>query len=96
MIKSFGDRTTEDLYHGNSSAKVRRLPTEVRTLALYKLDVLNAVVALKELRSLPGNRLEALKGDLIGFHSIRINKQWRIVFKWQGSDAFDVRIADYH
>jgi proteic killer suppression protein len=96
MINSFGDRTTEDLYHGNSSAKVRRLPPEVRILALYKLDVLNAVVALKELRSPPGNRLEALKGDLIGFHSIRINKQWRIVFKWQGSDVFDVRIADYH
>ena len=96
MIKSFGDRITEDLYHGNSSAKVRRLPPEVRTLALYKLDVLNAVVALKELRSPPGNRLEALKGDLVGFHSIRINKQWRIVFRWQGSEAFDVRIADYH
>jgi len=96
MIKSFGDRTTEDLYHGNSSAKVRRLPPEVRVLALYKLDVLNAVVALKELRSPPGNRLEALKGDLIGFHSIRINKQWRIIFKWQGTEALDVRITDYH
>jgi proteic killer suppression protein len=96
MIKSFGDRTTEDLYHGISSAKVRRLPPEVRTLALYKLDVLNAVVALKELRSPPGNRLEALKGELIGFHSIRINKQWRIVFKWQGTEALDVRITDYH
>ena len=96
MIKSFGDRTTEDLYHGISSAKVRRLPPEVRTLALYKLDVLNAVVALRELRSPPGNRLEALKGDLIGFHSIRINKQWRIIFKWQGTEALDVRITDYH
>lgn len=96
MIKSFGDRTTKDLYHGIGSAKVRRLPPEVRTLALYKLDVLNAVVALKELRSPPGNRLEALKGDLIGFHSIRINKQWRIVFKWQGTEALDVRITDYH
>lgn len=96
MIKSFGDRTTEDLYHGNSSAKVRRLPPEVRVLALYKLDVLNAVVALNELRSPPGNRLEALKGDLIGFHSIRINKQWRIIFKWQGTEALDVRITDYH
>ncbi len=82
--------------HGISSAKVRRLPPEVRTLALYKLDVLNAVVALKELRSPPGNRLEALKGDLIDFHSIRINKQWRIVFKWQGTEALDVRITDYH
>ncbi len=96
MIKSFGDRTTEDLYHGISGAKVRRLPPEVRTLALYKLDVLNAVVALRELRSPPGNRLEALKGDLIGFHSIRINKQWRIIFKWQGTEALDVRITDYH
>lgn len=96
MIKSFGDRFTEDLYHGKSSAKVRRLPLEVKTLALYKMDVLNAVVVLKELRSPPGNRLEALKGDLIGLHSIRINKQWRIVFRWQGSDAFDVRVADYH
>jgi proteic killer suppression protein len=96
MIKSFGDRTTEDLYHGNNSAKIRRLPAEVRILALYKLDILNAVVALKELRSPPGNRLEALKGDLIGFHSIRINKQWRIIFKWQGTEALDVRITDYH
>lgn len=96
MIKSFGDRATEDLYNGISSAKVRKLPPEVRTLAIYKLDVLNAVVSLKELRSPPGNRLEALKGDLAGFHSIRINKQWRIVFRWQGSEAFDVRILDYH
>ena len=96
MIKSFGDRITEDLYHGNSSTKVRRLPPEVRALALYKLDILNAVVTLKELRSPPGNKLEALKGDLTGFHSIRINKQWRIVFRWQGTEAFDVQIIDYH
>ena len=96
MIKSFGDRITEDLYNGISSAKVRRLPPEVRELALYKLDTLNAVVALKELRSPPGNRLEALKGDLAGFYSIRINKQWRIIFRWQGSEVFDVQIIDYH
>ena len=94
MIKSFGDRITEDLYNGISSAKVRRLPPEVRELALYKLDTLNAVIALKELRSPPGNRLEALKGDFAGFYSIRINKQWRIVFRWQGSEAFDVQIID--
>ena len=96
MIKSFGDRATDDLYNGISSAKVRKLPPEVRAIALNKLDVLNAVVSLKELRSPPGNRLEALKGDLAGFHSIRINKQWRIVFRWQGSEAFDVQILDYH
>ena len=96
MIKSFADQITEDLYHGNSSAKVRRLPPVIRTLVIYKLDVLNAVTALRELYSPPGNRLEALKGDLTGFHSIRINKQWRIVFRWQGTEAFDVRITDYH
>jgi toxin HigB-1 len=96
MIKSLGDRTTEDLYHRTSSAKMRRLPPELQTLALYKLYVLNAVVALRELRSPPGNSLEALKGDLIGFHSMRINKQWRIIFKWQRAEALDVRIADYH
>jgi proteic killer suppression protein len=96
MIQSLGDRTTEDLYHGTNSAKVRRMPPELQAPALYKLDVLNAVVALRELRSPPGNSLEALKRDLIGFHSIRINKQWRIIFKWQGTEALDVRIADYH
>ncbi|MFT4815268.1 MAG: proteic killer suppression protein [Pseudohongiellaceae bacterium] len=72
------------------------MPPELQAPALYKLDVLNAVVALRELRSPPGNSLEALKRDLIGFHSIRINKQWRIIFKWQGTEALDVRIADYH
>jgi proteic killer suppression protein len=96
MINSFADRITEDLYNGISSARVRRLPPEVRELALYKLDTLNAVVALKELRSPPGNRLEALKSDLAGFYSIRIQKQWRIIFRWQGSEAFDLQIINYH
>lgn len=64
--------------------------------ALYKLDVLNAAQSLHDLRSPPGNRLEALRGDLTGFHSIRINSQWRIIFKWEASEAHDVQIIDYH
>ncbi len=96
MIESFGNRVTEDLYHGASSARVRRLPPGIRASALYKLDVLNAVGSLEELRSPPGNRLEALRGRYAGFHSIRINAQWRLVFRWQGRDAHEVAIVDYH
>jgi len=60
------------------------------------LDLLNAAADLKDLAAPPGNRLEALKGDLKGFHSIRVNDQWRIVFRWVDGDAFDVRFVDYH
>lgn len=63
---------------------------------MRKLDVLNAAHELRDLRSPPGNRLEALRGDLEGLHSIRINDQWRVVFRWHGSDAEEVRIVDYH
>jgi len=96
MIISFADRVTEDLYHGLSNARVRRLAQQIIEPALYKLDVLNAAQTLDDLRSPPGNRLEPLKGELAGQHSIRINSQWRIVFKWVASNAHEVRIADYH
>lgn len=93
---SFGDRATSDLYHGISSAKARPLPSQIVESVLYKLDVLNAAGSLDDLRSPPGNRLEALKGDYAGFHSIRINRQWRVVFIWEGSNAHKVTIVDYH
>jgi len=96
MIASFADSTTSDLYHGISSSRVRRLPSQILVAALYKLDVLNAAQSLDDLRSPPGNRLEVLKGDFAGFHSIRINAQWRIVFRWETSNAYDVRVIDYH
>ena len=64
--------------------------------ALRKLDVLNGAVTLRDLRSPPGNRLEALKGDLQDFYSIRVNNQWRIIFQWSGSDAKNVSLTDYH
>ncbi len=96
MIASFGNRATSDLFHGVSSSRVRRLPNQIKESALYKLDILNAARSLEDLQSPPGNRLEALKGDFAGFHSVRINNQWRIVFKWKASNAHDVQIVDYH
>jgi len=72
------------------------MASDVKEPALYKLDILNAVGSLEELRSPPGNRLEALKGDYVGFYSIRVNSQWRIVFRWQGAGAYEVKIVDYH
>ena len=96
MIKSFGDRATSDLFHGHSSSKVRKLPTQILDPAIHKLDILNAATSLDDLRSPPGNKLEALRGDYKGYHSIRINTQWRIVFRWVDSSAFDVAIVDYH
>ena len=96
MIASFGDRGTEDLYHGVRSKRVRKFAPDVVRVALRKLDMINAARTLADLRSPPGNRLEALRGDLRGFHSIRINDQWRIIFRWESSEARDVRITDYH
>jgi len=96
LIVSFGDRATEDLYHGRSTSGARRFPNDIVNLALVKLDMLNGAAAVLDLKSPPGNRLEALKGDLKGFHSIRVNDQWRIVFSWQNNGAHDVRLMDYH
>jgi proteic killer suppression protein len=94
-IKSFADAATADLYHGRNTARVRRLSQDIVAAALRKLDVLNAAHHLDDLRSPPGNRLESLKGDLAGFYSIRINDQWRIIFRWE-SGAAEVEIVDYH
>mgnify|MGYP003565750419 CR=1 FL=1 len=96
MISSFGDKSTADLYHGRISKRVRRFPPNVQRLALRKLDILNAAYRLEDLREPPGNRLKALKGDLVGFHSIRVNDQWRIIFRWENNNAYDVSLTDYH
>jgi toxin HigB-1 len=93
MIVSFGDRETEELFHGRSN---RKLPPDIVKTALRKLDVINAARSLIDLHSPPGNRLEQLAGALGGLYSIRINGQWRIVFRWTGTDAQEVRIVDYH
>lgn len=96
MIASFGDAGTEALFHGEPGKATRRLPTQIRRAAVRKLDLLNAARELGDLRAPPGNRLEALRGTLRGKHSIRVNDQWRIVFRWDSGDAHDVEIVDYH
>ena len=96
MIASFGDKLTEALYHGTKHKDLRRLPSEIVTRTLRKLDMINAAHDVLDLRSPPGNRLAQLQGDLAGLFSIRVNDQWRIVFRWQAGSAYDVRLTDYH
>ena len=92
MIQSFREKHTEQLFHRRGSRKFRAF----ERVALRKLDMLHAATALQDLAAVPGNHLEALKGDRRGQHSIRINGQWRICFIWRGCDACDVEIMDYH
>ena len=96
MITSFGNQATADLFNGINSRNSRKISSEITQKALNKLDILNAVEKLDELKNPPGNRLEALKGNLKGFYSIRINNQWRIIFQWQNGNVSQVQIIDYH
>ncbi len=93
MIKSFKDKDTEQLY---VTGRSKRFPVAVCKVGTHKLDYLNAAAKLLDLKLPPGNRLELLKGKYEGKYSIRINDQYRIIFKWYGSDAYDVKITDYH
>jgi toxin HigB-1 len=92
MIRSFGDKATEALFRDE---RVRQFAGIAR-VAKRKLEALNAASRLEDLTVPPSNRLEKLKGDLKEFYSIRINDQWRVIFKWIQGDAHDVRIVDYH
>jgi proteic killer suppression protein len=97
MILSFADEGTEDIYNGiNSRTAVKTLPTNLCDVARRKLDLLDAATTLDALRVPPRNRLEALHADRKGFHSIRINSQYRVVFRWVEGGAEDVEIVDYH
>ena len=96
MIVSFGDRPTEDLYHNRPTSRARRFPGNIIGLALVKLDMLDAAYSILDLASPPGNRLEALRGELRDFYSMRVNEQWRLVFRWEKNGAHDVRLMDYH
>jgi toxin HigB-1 len=93
MIRSFGTADTERLFRRDP---VRRWSADLQRAALRKLVVLDAAESLDDLRVPPGNRLEKLSGSHAGQHSIRVNDQWRVCFRWRGSDAFDVEITDYH
>ena len=92
MIKSFRDKETQRIWQGEVS---RKLPQAMQPLARRKLRMLNNAANLQDLRVPPANRLEALQGNRAGEYSIRINRQWRICFRWTG-DAEDVEIVDYH
>ncbi len=93
MIVSFGDRETERIWKGEVSKK---LPREIQGIARRKLRMINNSVDINDLRIPPANRLEKLKGDLKEYCSIRINKQWRIIFKWDRTNAYAISITDYH
>jgi len=96
VIRGFADQGTEDLYHGKSSKHARKVPKSVWKVVQRKLDLLNRAVSLRDLRAPPSNRLEKLRGNLEGFHSIRVNDQYRIVFAFRDGDAYDVQVLDYH
>jgi len=93
VIRSFGDRDAERLFERQ---RIKRLGPEVQRVALRKLRMLDAAVGLEDLRVPPGNRLERLRGDRAGQHSIRVNDRWRICFRWRNSDAYDIQIVDHH
>jgi proteic killer suppression protein len=93
MIKTFASKETEKLFQREAS---RVLPTDIQRKARQKLEILDAVERLDDLRVPPGNRLEKLSGNREGQHSIRINQQWRICFQWKDGDCYEVEIVDYH
>ena len=97
MIASFADQGTKDIYDGaDTKASRKTLPKELWNVAKRKLDSLNAAQMLHDLKAPPNNKLEKLKGDLAGKHSIRVNEQWRIVFEFSNGTASNVVIVDYH
>jgi proteic killer suppression protein len=93
MIKTFADRRAKELYE---TGKAKRFPADVAKRAARKLEYLDLAVTLEDLRTPPGNRLHGLEGDRKGQHSISINDQWRICFRFEDGDAYDVEVCDYH
>lgn len=96
MIVSFANKLAEDLFEDKKSKEVRSFPNELHRAARRKILYLHDAAELVDLKVPPGNKLEALKGDRAGYHSIRINSQWRIVFRWNNGNAEDVSVEDYH
>ena len=93
MIVSFGNKDTEKIWTGE---RVKKLPNEVQEIGRRKLRMLNNAQTIMDLTIPPSNKLEKLKGNLKDYYSIRINDQWRIIFKWNNGNAFEVEIVDYH
>lgn len=96
MIVSFTNKLAQDLFEDKNSKEVRSFPYELHRAARRKILYLHDAAELVDLKVPPGNKLEALRGDRAGFHSIRINNQWRLVFRWNNGNAEDVSVEDYH
>lgn len=96
MIVSFGDKTTEHIFHGRDTKAARRIARALWSRIQRKLDPLNACTTLDDLRMPRANRIKRLHGDVAGFYSVRVNDQYRIMFRFSGSDAAEVRCTDYH
>ena len=96
MIRTLADDTTQDIWNGLNTKAARRIPRDLWPIVRRKLDHIDAVTRLDDLKVPPGNRLHALSGDLRGRHAVRVNDQYRIVFRFEVSDAFEVRCTDYH
>ena len=96
MIASFRDTALESFYYEGPGRKSRRIPADLHGAIRRKLDQLNSATDLNDLRVPPANRLEALKGNRSGTHSIRVNEQWRIVFRWSSDAPHEVELVDYH
>jgi len=96
MIKSFANKVIEDIYNGVNSRHARRIPRELHGKICRLLDQLNVITHTEMLCIPPSNKLEKLKGELSDYWSLRINKQWRIIFKWETNNAYDIEIVDYH
>lgn len=96
MIRSFADDSTRDVWNGVNSKAARRIPRALWPIVRRKLDQIDAVTKLDDLRVPPGNRLHALEGDRAGYHAVRVNDQYRIVFRFDGEEARDVSCTDYH
>lgn len=96
MIQSFGDMATEDVFNGRDSRSARRLPRTIWPVIRRKLDIVNAAHVVGDLQAPPGNRLEALKGDRARRYSLRVNDQYRITFRFEHGNAYDVTCEDYH
>jgi len=96
VIRTLADDTTRDIWNGLNTKAARRIPRDLWPIVRRKLDQIDAVTKLDDLKVPPGNRLHALSGDLRGRHAVRVNDQYRIVFRFEDSDAFEVRYTDYH
>jgi len=96
VIRTLADDATRDIWNGVNTKAARRIPRELWRIVQRKLDQIDAVTRLEDLKVPPGNRLHALTGNLRGWHAVRVNDQYRIVFRFDGADAFDVRCTDYH